>query len=461
MTVSNRIRALFREPVVDDDQEYERLQTNPTEDDDSLDTGKPEETPFSSLEYTVFVLLGMVMLWAWNMYLAAAPYFAKRFASDGWILSHFQSSILTVGTVMNLLSNLVLAKLQAKASYPKRIGLALLINIIAFALLSVSTTFFRNISAGGYLGFLLTMVFCTSLATGLCQNGAFALAAGFGHPSYMQGIMTGQGIAGVLPAMAQIISVLAVPPPRPHLESDAPAPPPPHESSTSALIYFLTAAVVCIITFLAFIPLVRRHNRLVEANMMESVTSVEEAERARRKVVGLLTLFKKLHWLALAIFICFAVTMFYPVFTAQIISNNASPGKGSRILQPSSFIPLAFLLWNLGDLLGRMLSILPFSLTRRPLLLFAFSVARLIFLPLYLLCNIGGRGAAIPSDAFYLIVVQLGFGLTNGWLGSSCMMVAIDWVDDGEKEAAGAFMGVALVAGLSAGSLLSFTASSI
>jgi equilibrative nucleoside transporter 1/2/3 len=396
------------------------------------------------------------------MFLAAAPYFQRRFHSDDWILAHFQSSIISVSTVTNLVSMLILANLQSKASYQKRIAGALIINIVVFGLLALSTTYFRGVSAGVYLGFLLTMVFGTALATGLIQNGAFAFAAGFGHPQYIQAIMAGQGIAGVLPPIAQIVSVLAVSSPEPSEgvpRDTMPSPPipPPQQSATAAFGYFLTAAVVCITALLAFIPLVQRHNRLMESRMMESITSIEEAERAQRKVVGLWTLYKKLHWLAAAVFMCFAVTMFFPVFTVQIISNMP-PDEAPRLFQPASFIPLAFLFWNTGDLFGRLSTLLPFSLRDRPALLFVVSVGRLSFLPLYLLCNVRGRGAVVPSDVFYLFVVQLGFGLTNGWLGSSCMMSAPEWVEDGEKEATGGFMGLNLVAGLTVGSLLSFTA---
>jgi equilibrative nucleoside transporter 1/2/3 len=191
--------------------------------------------------------------------------------------------------------------------------------------------------------------------------------------------------------------------------------------------------------------------------MMESITSIEEAERAQRKVVSLLTLYKKLHWLAAAVFLCFAVTMFFPVFTAQILSIRPAE-SAPRLFQPATFIPLAFLFWNTGDLLGRLANLFPFSLKRQPVLLFLVSILRLIFLPSYLLCNIGGRGALVNSDVFYLLIVQLGFGLTNGWLGSSCMMAATEWVEEGQREATGGFMGLNLVAGLTVGSLLSFTA---
>lgn len=63
----------------------------------------------------------------------------------------------------------------------------------------------------------------------------------------------------------------------------------------------------------------------------------------------------------------------------------------------------------------------------------------------------------VRSDVFYLVVVQGLFGLTNGYVGSECMMGAGEWVDsEEEKEAAGGFMGLALVAGLGVGSFGSF-----
>lgn len=75
-----------------------------------------------------------------------------------------------------------------------------------------------------------------------------------------------------------------------------------------------------------------------------------------------------------------------------------------------------------------------------------------------MLCNIRGGGAVVRSDLFYLVGVQFLFGLSNGWIGSVCMMGAGEGVEEGEKEAAGGFMGMCLVAGLGVGSLLSFLA---
>lgn len=148
--------------------------------------------------------------------------------------------------------------------------------------------------------------------------------------------------------------------------------------------------------------------------------------------------------------------MVFPVFTQEILSVR-DPSTSPRPFQKASFIPLAFLLWNVGDLVGRLLTLVPqLRFIQYPRSLFAFSLFRIAFIPLYLLCNIRGRGAAINSDTFYLIIVQFLFGLSNGWLGSNCMMGAVEWVDVDEREAAGGFMGLMLVAGLTVGSLLSF-----
>lgn len=408
------------------------------------------------------------------MFLAAAPYFQKRLSSNEWMLESSQSAILSVSTVTNLSAMLVLTNIQSSASYPFRICTGLAMNIGAFALLTLTTKTFLDVSAATYFGFLLLMVGASAWGTGMIQNGAFAFAASFGRPEYTQGIMAGQGVAGVLPPLVQMISVLIAPAPtspdsQPTDPSAPPPPPPLEEASTAAFIYFLTAVLVSLATLVAFVPLVRRHARQLRRRAVAAEAAqasgtaagaAEEAGPSPRRFVSMLTLLRKLHWSAAAVFTCFVLTMFFPVFTGKILSVRDGDAAG-RLFSPEVFIPLGFFMWNLGDLTGRVSTMLPFSLRHRPAALFAISLTRVVFLPLYMLCNIRGRGAAVPSDAFYLLAVQFPFGLTNGWLGSSSMMAAGEWVESGEREAAGGFMGLCLMAGLTVGSLLSFTAAGI
>jgi len=401
------------------------------------------------------------------MFLAAAPYFQKRFASDPWVLENFQSAITSTFTFTTLAAMLVLTNIQSTASYPFRISTGLLMNTFVFATMAFTTKYFLGISPGAYLAVMLVLVCLSAWSVGLIQNGALAYAGSFGRVEYTQAIMAGQGVAGVLPAIAQIFSVLFVAaPPPPNPASSGEAEPAAAPTSNAAGIYFLTAVLVSLLALASFFPLVRRHNTLIEhrmaARLAESITSVEEAERAARRYVSIPRLFRKLPFVSGAVFMCMLVAMFFPVFTSKILSVHHGGGDDGRLSAPGVFIPLGFFFWNLGDLLGRMGAALPlWGLRDRPAALFAFAVARTLFLPLYLLCNIRGRGAVVDSDLFYLLVVQFPFGLTNGWLCSAAMMSAGEWVDDSEREAAGGFMGLALVTGLTVGSLLSFTAAGI
>jgi solute carrier family 29 (equilibrative nucleoside transporter), member 1/2/3 len=397
-----------------------------------------------------------------NMFLAAAPYFQKRFSSSEWILNHFQAAEVSVSTITNLGSMVILTKLQKGASYPKRISSSLTISTAVFAVLALSTLI--RTAAGVYFGFLLLAILAASFSTGLIQNGLFSFASGFGRSEYTQAIMTGQAVAGVLPPLAQIISVLAVPAKKKGEDADTA-----DESPTSALVYFLTATFISVIALLAFFYLLRKEarNRALQSAAKSTMRDATEGDAlngstrrtsaedstgegaGERPSVPLGTLFRRMPFLALAVFICFAVTMVFPVFTASIRSVND--------IDSAIFIPTAFLLWNIGDLLGRLVTLWPkISLTHYPFALFCLAMARLLFIPLYFLCNIKDKGAVISSDFFYLVVVQFFFGLTNGYLGSECMMGAGEWVLPEEREAAGGFMGLMLVGGLTVGSLLSF-----
>lgn len=387
-----------------------------------------------------------------NMFLAAAPYFYSRFESNEWAARHYQSSILSVSTLTNLGTVYILARIQKNVSYPWRITLSLLLNCVIFTLLAFSTVVLKDISVRGYFAFLMVMVFGASLATGMNQNGVFAYVSGFGREEYTQAIMSGQGVAGVLPCIVQIVSVLAVPRKVSDDEQQASSP-------KSAFIYFLGATGVSVLTLLAFLYLLRHR-----PNLQSQCTDEDEdsalVDRVHDKSVSLWTLFKKLWYLALSVFVCFTVTiMAFPVYTSEILSVNDP--KSSRMYDSPVFIPLAFLFWNVGDLAGRLAVAIPkLSLAHRPWLAFVLAIARVGFIPLYLFCNVNGQGAIVQSDFFYLFVVQLLFGVTNGYLASSCMMGASYWVSGEEREAAGGFMSMMLVGGLTAGSLLSFLVAS-
>ncbi|KAI6246722.1 Nucleoside transporter [Erysiphe necator] len=426
-------------------------------DDDSF----PDEKDFSWLQYSVFVLLGISMLWAWNMFLSAAPYFQFRFAENRAILARFQSAIISISCTTNLSCTIILTQLQSKANYPRRIKIGLAIFFVIFSLLSISTKYFLGVSTEGYFAFTLITVFFTSIGTGLCQNGTFAFATSIGRPEYIQAIVTGQGIAGVLPSLAQIVSVLAIPDPDESATAFEKARIIAKGSSSAALSYFITATFISIVTFVTSIPLIRKHSQIPSYDLMDSSRNSQETQKTKRQVVSMRVLYKKLGWLAASIFLCLATSMFFPVFTARIVSV-VPEDKAPLILHNTVFIPLGFLCWNMGDLAGRLTTLSPIRKWRiKQRSLFFFVCLRFVFIPLYFLCNLGGHGAKINSDIFYLIIVSFGFGFTNGILSSLCLMNAGKYVDLEEREATGGFMVMNLLAGLTVGSLLSFAVSDV
>jgi equilibrative nucleoside transporter 1/2/3 len=168
------------------------------------------------------------------------------------------------------------------------------------------------------------------------------------------------------------------------------------------------------------------------------------------------SMWRILKWPASSNFLCLCIGSVSPVFASKIVS--VVPEDTAPILQRhEAFIPLAIVLWNIGDLLGSVLAIFSGGLVRYPLAIFFLNLARLTLVPLYLLCNINGKGS-FAGDWFYLLVVQFTFGLTQGWLLATSMSGIPTRVEEEERESAGAFMGLAMVTGLIAGSFLALAA---
>ena len=280
-----------------------------------------------------------------NMFIAATSYFQRRFEGNEWAQQNFLPMITSLSTITNLSSVFILAKLQSKASYPKRIVSSLLISIICFSLLTLSTSLYKNVGVEKYLAFVLFMDFFSSLATGFSQNGVFAYASGFGR-KYTQVAVTGQSVAGVLPCIVrmysthpyllsgdivhltvtvEITSVLSV-----SAKAKAERGSIDHEDNSEAgSMYFLASTLLSVVTLVVFLYyfVVRRHHSW---NKISPITPTydaasEEVEVVETDSVGIWTLFRKLRSLALALATSLAVSMAFPVFTKVCISAIDHP----------------------------------------------------------------------------------------------------------------------------------------
>lgn len=169
---------------------------------------------------------------------------------------------------------------------------------------------------------------------------------------------------------------------------------------------------------------------------------------------------------AAAIFMTFFVTLsLFPGWTSQL--QSAHECKTHLRVANDLYTPLTFLLFNAGDLTGRILSgYVPLHRIQNVSgKLVSLSLARLIFFPLFLLCMARDSvyvRMAFHSDLFSLLV-QTVFGVGNGMLTTLSFMYAPTLIPAmaQTQTRASEILNLALSFGLLCGSMFSFLFSRI
>ncbi|QWU88086.1 hypothetical protein CA3LBN_002351 [Candidozyma haemuli] len=397
-------------------------------------------------------MIGVALLWPWNCYLSASAYYGDRFSDTPGLSKAFSSTFMSVSTITTMLFSYYLSQKQEGVNYHKRIfvGMVVTVAIFAFLALTCFAEFFIFMKDYTFFALLMLTVLLSAMASSLAQNGALASANVLGS-IYTNGVMVGQAIAGALPPLALICSILLTG--KDKLEETHP-----HKSRNAGLtLYFLSA---CLVAFLAVFML-GLANRYKNAYAYVAVEEGEEEAPINitpKKHVPFGLLWQKLKLIVMTIFLTFCITLVFPVFASTVTSVREN--SENLFFKKSIYIPVVFLIWNIGDLAGRVLCGMANSafLVKDPNRLIVYAVARVVFIPLFLTCNIhpGSSTPLISSDSWY-ILLQFLFGLSNGQLCTSCFMVIGDNCStDEEKEAAGGFATVFLTFGLAVGSVLSY-----
>uniref|UniRef100_A0A8C9WEM7 Solute carrier family 29 member 1 (Augustine blood group) n=1 Tax=Scleropages formosus TaxID=113540 RepID=A0A8C9WEM7_SCLFO len=123
------------------------------------------------------------------------------------------------------------------------------------------------------------------------------------------------------------------------------------------------------------------------------------------------------------------------------------------------FIPVScFLLFNIMDWAGRSLTAVCLWPGKNSKLLPLLLLARMLFVPLFMLCNVQPRSnlpVFFSHDAWFIFFMIL-FAFSNGYLASLCMCFGPKKVEAHEAETAGAIMAFFLSLGLALGASISF-----
>lgn len=422
----------------------------------------------SQLKYFTFTIIGVALLWPWNCFLSASAYYGDRFTHTPPLIKIYSSTMMSVSTIVSTLYNYYLSQKQQGVNYTMRINLGLGITMVVFVVMAFSCVSDLLIRMNDYVFFtsLMVMVLISAMATCLAQNGTMATVNVLGQ-IYTNAVMVGQAIAGTLPSLALIISILVVGDRGTNSTAKEGEDGYYVQKNFGVFVYYITASLVSI----ASIALLSLTNYYKNDSVYKALNQLAETEEGgvesdseepvvmvQEKYVPFGVLWSKLKLIVLTIFLTFSITLMFPVFASIVESVHTE--STSVFFKKSIFIPTIYLVWNLGDLLGRVLCGTPNSimLIQRPKTLIWYAVSRLMFIPLLMTCNIHPKGASaiIPSDAWY-ILLQFLFGLSNGQLCTSCFMVVGDHCDnDDEREAAGGFTAVFLSVGLAVGSILSY-----
>lgn len=147
-------------------------------------------------------------------------------------------------------------------------------------------------------------------------------------------------------------------------------------------------------------------------------------------------------------YVCTIVYLY--IITLSLFPSITTQVKSVNSISPSIFISLHFLIFNVGDWIGRTLPIWRLCQVLSSRNLFICAVLRTFFIPLFL--NMSGSQG---NDSLFFISV-LCFAMSNGWLTSLVFMAAPRTYERTSKGLVGSIMSFSLVVGLALGGLCSF-----
>jgi len=417
------------------------------------------------LVWLVFYMLGMTTLLPWNFFIAVNDYWNYKFrdvhqnaTSHTKLQKEFTSYLAIASNIPNAIFVIL------NVFYGQRFSLnSRLIGSLSFmATLFVGVLIMTRIDSDAwqtwFLTSTLTMVVLLNICTAIYQGGLIGVAGKF-PPNYMGGMMAGQALGGIFPALVNI-AVIAV------------------QVTPEKLGFycFLIAFVFVVLSLVAYFIIQTtdffRHHAGTESSRtnsrVEDIRRPPPRHRSMRRdqeesTINYHQLVSKCWRYLLSVLVIFFTTLSVFPSVIVLISSQYSSDP-SNIWANIYFTPVTcFLLFNCGDYLGRILASWikcpgPGRLGENVTLV--LSLARIVFIPLFMLCNAAPSVRTIPvfftTDADYYALMVM-FSLSNGYLGNLCMMMApkTSSVKE-EQEKIASLMVAVLVMGIGLGSALSY-----
>jgi len=392
------------------------------------------------LAYIIMMVFGLASLLPWNMFITATAYFQGKFnaTESDTIITNFPSYFQIGGIVSNVvlsLSSMIIIR------YVKIGHLINFSNIIMLAGFILTTVFSKvNTDSWPVTFFILTNItFCVMSALTAIYVSSMMAMASMMPPDSIKGFFLGQALAGLFATCLTIITLSI----------------PGADTDEAGFYYFLIACVTLSASLTLYVVFKRMpYVRYYLEKGRESSSSENESQGVEKVAkLSLFQLFIETHKYSIASFFALLYTL---VMFPAVMSRLQSTGPDGRWSQ-TYFLPvIVFLGFNFGDVVGRVSA----SFVRWPgkKSIMWVSIARIIFIPLLLMCNLQPRSISVwfESDYIALVLIFL-FGWSNGHILSLAVSYAPqDVVGDINKASIGTIQAFSCSVGLVVGSCLVF-----
>uniref|UniRef100_A0A673C910 Equilibrative nucleoside transporter 1-like n=1 Tax=Sphaeramia orbicularis TaxID=375764 RepID=A0A673C910_9TELE len=358
--------------------------------------------------WIIFFILGLGTLLPWNFFMTATLYFTSRLkdpvddsfnqtvnGTDGDTRNALESKFNNVMTLCAMVPLLIFTCLNSFIHQRVPQKLRISGSLTVILVVFLLTAVLVKVDMAPLPLFSITMIKIICINSfGAILQGSLFGLAGILPASYTTPIMSGQGLAGTFAAFSMICALASG-----------------SALQDSAFGYFITACVVILLAIMSYLVLPR----------MEFFQYYMESNSSRPAV--------------------------------------DEENKMDLLKKDFYFIPVScFLLFNVMDWAGRSLTAVCMWPGKDSIWLPVLVGLRIIFIPLFVLCNVQPRKylpVLFAHDAWY-IIFMIFFSFSNGYLASLCMCFGPKKVPPHEAETAGAIMAFFLSLGLALGAAVSF-----
>ncbi|CAG9861538.1 unnamed protein product [Phyllotreta striolata] len=431
-----------------DSDEEDIVEINGRDNKPLLKTQEPRDKFYGA--YLTFYLLGIVSLLPWNFFITADDYWMYKFRnvssnvsiredapSRNTLQAEFTSYLNLASCYPNLIMLIFSTVIIEKVSLYKRVLIPLVITLFLMML----TLVFVNLNTDKWQELFLWLTLFITLLLNIVTpifGGSVTGIVGKFSPTYITAVVGGQSLGGIFAALTQI-AALAI-----------------GASSThSALVYFIIGNLTIVLAIVSFVYLAKSAFFNFYVRDQHVVSNIQSTESIQLQAVSYKLVFKKIWAYCVCVFITFFITIsLFP--GVMVLIESEGKGQGSR-WSDTYFVPtITYLLFNFGDYIGRLVAckvIKPKSIT----LITIFTLTRIIFIPLILLCNCHPRHhlAVVFDKDYYYVIICFIFAFTNGYLMNLTSILTPRIVDHHEKEIASLITVVFVASGAAVGSSIS------